>query len=514
MFPSHSFSTGRAWAATAVALLLVTATVAPASAQQTNDQPPPGAPRTDAPSAPSSPITDVPAPRGGDAAVAAPTLAPVQPDAALAGRLDDIDQTARIAARRIENLEEQLAARAKETPVVQADDKAFLIKSADSAYTLRFHGLLQTDSRWFLNDGALSDKADTFLIRKLRPGLGGTLFNFADFRFTPDFAGSAVAVFDAYTDLHPSPALRLRAGKFKTPLGLERLQNDAYLDLAERALTQNLTPQRDVGATIWGEVAGGVLRYDLGIFNGAADNTNPDLDANHAKDFVGRLLVQPFKVESLKRFGSLGVHFAASTGNRFGTPAAPQLPQYRSGGQQVIFSYLASTNVDGVAFAHLRQTRLNPAVFYYFGGLGIFAEFVQSRQQIQKGNVVTSVTNRAGHATLSYAFNGLNSLDGAAPLTRFDPSKRTWGALELAVRGNFLKIDDAVFGSAQLASPSASVRRAAGGAVGVTWIPSLTTRLSLNYEQTRFKGGAAAPDKSVIDRKPENVLITRAQINF
>ncbi|MEP6654743.1 MAG: porin, partial [Myxococcales bacterium] len=429
-------------------------------------------------------------------------------------RLDDIDQTARIAARRIENLEEQLAAKAKETPVVQADDKAFLIKSADSAYTLRFHGLLQTDSRWFLNDGALSDKADTFLIRKLRPGLGGTLFNFADFRFTPDFAGSAVAVFDAYTDLHPSPALRLRAGKFKTPLGLERLQNDAYLDLAERALTQNLTPQRDVGATIWGDVAEGVLRYDLGIFNGAADNTNPDLDANHAKDFVGRLLVQPFKVESLKSFGSLGVHFAASTGNRFGTPAAPQLPQYRSGGQQVIFSYLAPTNVDGVAFAHLRQTRLNPAVFYYFGGLGIFAEFVQSRQQIQKGNVVTSVTNRAGHATLSYAFNGLNSLDGAAPLTRFDPSKGTWGALELAVRGNFLKIDDAVFGSAQLASPSASVRRAAGGAVGVTWIPSLTTRLSLNYEQTRFKGGAAAPDKSVIDRKTENVLITRAQINF
>lgn len=500
---------------TTLALALTCAAAGSALAQQPqNAAIPAGAPQTgpsstsaatERPAAPNSvpPVSPV-----------SPVPPPVPADDPLSIRLDEIDQTARIAARRIENLEEQLANKAKEATTAQADDKGFGLKSADGAYSLRFNALLQADTRWFINDGVLSDRADTFLIRKFRPGIGGTLFNFADFRFTPDFAGGTAAVLDGYIDLRPAPFLKLRVGKFKAPLGLERLQGDATLHFLERALTQNLTPQRDVGAALWGEIAGGIVRYDLGIFNGAADNTSPDVDANHAKDFEGRLLVQPLKAEALKYYGSLGLHFAASTGNRFGTPASPQLPQFRSGGQQVIFSYIAPTNLDGIAFAHLRQTRLNPAIFYYGGGLGIFVEFVQSRQAIQKGNVVTTVTNRAGHATLSYAFNGVNSLDGVAPLSRFDATKGTWGAVEIALRANFLKVDDAVFGPAALANPAASVRRAAGGAVALTWIPSLTTRVSINYEQTRFKGGAAAPDRTVIDRKTENVIITRAQVNF
>ena len=73
----------------------------------------------------------------------------------------------------------------------------------------------------------LSDRLDTFLLRRFRPAFDGTLFNIADFRFAPDFAGGAAVIFDAYADIHPTPFLRLRAGKFKAPLGLERLQGDA-----------------------------------------------------------------------------------------------------------------------------------------------------------------------------------------------------------------------------------------------------------------------------------------------
>jgi len=328
------------------------------------------------------------------------TVAPPKPD--LSNPVEQADQQTRTIARRLAILEEQLGTKAKAGPSLTADDKSFQIKSGDGANSIRFYLLLQADNRWFLNDGALSDKADTFLIRKLRPGFGGTLFGFTDYRVSPDFAGGAAAVFDAYLDFHPWPWLRLRTGKFKTALGLERLQNDAYLEFNERALTQNLTPQRDIGAELWGDVANGILRYNIGIFNGAADNTNPDLDANHAKDFVGRVLMQPFKAESLKELGSLGIHFAASIGNRFGQPSNPQLPAYKSGGQNTIFSYLApAATADptgaGTPFAHLRQTRLNPAVYYYYAGFGVFGEFVQSRQEIQKSNTVVTVTNRAAH---------------------------------------------------------------------------------------------------------------------
>jgi phosphate-selective porin OprO/OprP len=217
---------------------------------------------------------------------------------------------------------------------VLADEKGLGIRSADGGTTVRIHGFVQADSRWFLGDNALSDRLDTFLLRRVRPSIDGTLFNIADYRVVPDFAGGAAVLFDAYADIHPVPWARLRAGKYKSPLGLERLQSDADLSLPERAVTQYLTPTRDVGVALWGDIAGGVVNYNIGIYNGGFDNSNLDVDSNHAKDFVGRLLIQPFKLEGLKGLGALGIHLAASTGDRRGLPTAPLLPQFRTAGSR------------------------------------------------------------------------------------------------------------------------------------------------------------------------------------
>ena len=476
-------------------------------------------------------------------AAAEPAAAPAGDTAAVDAKIADVDQTARIAVRRVEILEEQLAAKAKEPPAasIQADDKGFGLKSGDGAYTLNLHAQIQVDTRWFLDDGALADRADTFLIRRLRPSIDGKLFGLVDYKLVPDFAGGQVVVFDAYLDAHPLPWLRLRAGKFKTPLGLERLQADNDLVFIERALTQWLTPTRDVGAALWGDIAGGIVSYNVGIYNGAVDGANPDVDINHAKDFVGRLLIQPFKADALSDFGSLGLHFAASTGNRGpGTPTAaaatatPQLPSFRSGGQSTIFSYLTSTtDPAGTVFAHLRQTRINPGLFYYFGPLGILGEYVQSRQEVQKGNVTATLKHQAAHATVSFVIGGKAGYEGATPTNRLDLAKGTLGALEIGVRWNYLKVDDASFGNA--ADPTApvfadekrSVRKATGFAGALTYVPSRTVRFAVNFEQTRFTAGSSVSTTTtdpttmkttttttVADRKIENALFGRAQVNF
>jgi len=480
---------------------------------------------------------------------AAPPVAEVPPApatdsvAALDGKIADVDQTARIAVRRVEILEEQLAAKAKEPAAasVQADEKGFGIKSSDGANSIKFHALIQADTRWFVNDGALADRADTFLIRRLRPSIDGTLFGLVDYKVVPDFAGSQTVLFDGYLDAHPVPWLRLRAGKFKTPLGLERLQSDSDLVFIERALTQWLTPTRDVGAALWGDIAGGIVSYNLGIYNGAVDGANPDVDINHAKDFVGRLLIQPFKADALGDLGSLGLHFAASTGNRGpGTPTAaaatatPQLPSFRSGGVNTIFSYLSSTtDPTGTVFAHLRQTRINPGLYYYFGPLGILGEYVQSRQEVQKGNVTATLKHQAAHATVSFVIGGKAGYEGATPTNRLDLAKGTLGALEIGVRWNYLKVDDASFGNA--ADPTApvfadekrSVRKATGFAGALTYVPSRSVRFAVNFEQTRFSAGSSVSTTTtdpttmkstttttVADRKIENALFGRAQVNF
>ena len=140
---------------------------------------------------PAAPGTaDLPAPAATDAG-APPPAAPA-PDPAsnltdLHNRIDAAEQTARIAMRRVELLEEQLAARAKEpkdNPWFAAGERGFAFRSSDGLYLLRVKGQLQVDTRWFLNDGALSDKADTFLIRRMRPSLDGTVLGLVDYKLT------------------------------------------------------------------------------------------------------------------------------------------------------------------------------------------------------------------------------------------------------------------------------------------------------------------------------------------
>jgi phosphate-selective porin OprO/OprP len=493
--------------------------------------------------APSSGAAVPPSDASAVAAPAASSDTPPQPpavDPALLNRVADAEQAARIAIRRVEILEEQLAAKAKEAAAkppanaIAEEKSGFGVRSGDGAFTLKIHGLLQVDNRWFLNDGALSDKADTFLIRRMRPAIDGTLLGIADFKFVPEFAGGTAQVFDAYIDVHPFAWLRLRAGKFKAPLGLERLQQDPDLAFMERALTQNLTSQRDVGASLWGEVAGGIVTYNLAILNGSPDATLQDVDANHAKDFAGRLLIQPFKAEPLKEFGSLGLHFGASTGNRFGTPTNAQLPSFKSGGQNTIYSYLAPAATadptgSGTPFAHLRQTRLNPGLFYYFGPVGLLSEYVWNKQEVQKGNITANLTNQAFHGTVSVVIGGKNGYDGATPNNSLDPAHGTWGALEIAARWNYLKIDDATFGNSAdatvpvFADSKKSVSKAQGWTGALNYVPSRTFRFALNFDRTTFTGGSSVSivdpttmktTTSVANRNTENALMARAQVYF
>jgi phosphate-selective porin OprO/OprP len=362
----------------------------------------------------------------------------------------------------------------------------------------------------------------------------------------PELAGT-VQILDAYVDLHPRPWLRLRVGKFKAPIGLERLQSDADLPIVERALDQNLSSQRDVGVQLWGDAAGGIVNYVAGIINGAADTTGADTDLDHAKDFVGRIFFEPFKLESLRDFGSLGIGFGAQTGNRKGrlptavsglpipsVAAQTGLSGFRTAGQNTFFSYFApATDTSGstTTFTHERATRINPQLFYYYDNVGLLAEYLYLWQGVQRGNRTAVLKHQAAHATLSYTLGGREGFDGVTPLVGFDPAKRAWGALQLAARWSWFKADPLSFGdpnvagSAVYADPLKSARSAQSFAGGLAWVPRRTLRVSLDYEQTRFKGGAgtaavaATPGVPAMpavgfDRRTEYVFIGRAQVNF
>jgi phosphate-selective porin OprO/OprP len=468
----------------------------------------------------------VPPPPAAEAPLA-PDEAPPPPAAGVAvpapadqARLEDIEQTARIAARKQELFEEEYAKRLREAPTVSVDDRGFVLKLPDGSYALKVGGLLQTDGRFFVDDDALQAN-DTFLIRRFRPSLDATFFSLVDARLIAEFAGTAVTTLDAYIDIHPWPWLRLRSGKVKPPVGLERLQSDQDLPLLERALTSDLSAQRDVGVQVWGEVAGGIGTYVVGIFNGAADGTVGDNDINHAKDFEGRLFFQPFKAGSLRSLGSLGFGVGASTGNRKGRlPSTTGLAPFKSGGQNNFFTYYAPANDTTGAmttFAHERTSKVNPQLYYYFGPAGLLAEYVYERQGVQRGNSTATLTNQAAHVTVSAVIGGKEGYDGPTPYLPFDLKAGTFGAVELAVRYGWLKVDDDTFGTGPgttaYADPTKSAKSAKAIAGNVNLVPRRSFHLGLFFEQTRFTGGAGTAT-AITDRKTENVFVGRAQIFF
>ena len=482
-----------------------------------------------------SPPADAPAVAPAPPAPDAAPIPPPQPatvlDADTAARLDDIEQTARIAARKLELLEEEAAKKAKESPKVTADDKGFSIRLPDNSFVLRIRGLVQADGRFFIDNPVLAAN-DTFLVRKFRPSLEGTLFGVIDFRLLPELAGTP-QVLDGWVDLHFWDWLRLRAGKMKAPIGLERLQGDADRVFLEQALIANLSSQRDVGVQLWGDIRGGLVHYVAGIFNGSPDNVGADTDINHAKDFIGRLFVHPFRTDALKDFGNLGVGLSVQTGNRKGrlpvsvaglpipsTPAQTSLSPFRTAGQTTFFQYQAPvTDTTGAltTFTHERSTRVNPQLYYYYESIGLLSEYMWLKQGVQRGNNTAELTQQSAAVTASYTINGRENYDGTTPLVGLDREKGAWGALVLAARWSWLAVDEATFPT--YANPVTSARSAHAFGAAVTWVPRRTARYSLSWEQTRFDGGAGTAVSGMTpavigDRQTENVIIGRAQANF
>jgi phosphate-selective porin OprO and OprP len=430
------------------------------------------------------------------------------PDSAsLERRLDELDQQVRILQRLRELEADSIKAASKDKVSATASAKdGFTIKSADGKYAVRFKGVLQTDGRFFLSDSAVP-VTNTFFLRRARPILEATIGKYLEMRLMPDFGQGTTVLFDAYTDVKVSPAFAVRVGKFKAPIDLERLQSASDIVFAERAMATNLAPNRDVGLQLSGDLDSGLVAYQVGVFNGVPDLGNGDGDVSDAKDFIGRIFLQPFKTGAAKGFG---VGVAGSTGIERGTIAAPQLAGYRTGGQQTWFRYISSTTTPaGNAFADGRRQRLAPQAYFYAGPLGLHGEYINSWQVVSRaGFATTKLKHSAWQATGSYFLTGeKNSFRSAAPRKPFDPKAGTFGAVELAARYGELSIDDATFPA--FANPASTPSKARAWAVGINWYLARSIKAVVDYEHTTFTGGTLTGD-----REAENFVATRLQYSF
>jgi len=405
--------------------------------------------------------------------------------------LASLDQRLRALERNLELQEEAREAKARQAPVVSAGSGGAAIKSGDGQYEFKLRGLVQGDARFFNGDSAAND---TFLFRRIRPTIEGSLGKLVGFRITPEFAGDSASIVDAYVDLKFDPAFTVRAGKIKSPVGLERLQSGNATALIERGFPTELVANRELGVQAQGELAEGKVSYVLGVYNGAPDGrdgatTNPDDNF----EFAGRLFFEPVK--------GVGFGIAGTTGDKEGSGNS-FLPRFRSQGQQQFFNYRSAVVADG------RHTRISPQGYVYRGPFGLLAEYVQSRQELVAGGVRADLKNTAWQGTLSWVLTGEDAgFRGVRPSSPFKPGS-SLGAFELVGRYGVLEVDDAAF--PVFADPDVAARRAAGWSAGVNWYLNNNLKLVLNYLHTDFDGGAAGG----ADRETEKAVFTRLQVAF
>lgn len=428
-------------------------------------------------------------------------------DSTIMQRLQELDQKLRILEQKWELAQEEAAAKAKEAPALVAGKDGFSLKSADSKFQLKLRGYVHSDGRFFLADDE-KRFVNTFLMRRIRPIFEGILDKNFDFYLMLDFGGGTTVIQDAYVDFHYSPRARVRIGKLKEPFGIERLQSGANLLFIERALPSNLVPNRDVGAQLHGELAKGAITYAVGVFNGVADGASADNDNGDEKDFVGRFFLLPFKNASATSLQGFGLGVAGSSGTQNGSTTAPSLPSYRTPAQQTYFSYRSDATAAGTAIASGKRTRISPQGYFYSGAFGVFGEYVISKQEVTRGTTAANLQNTAWQAAASYVITGQKvNYRGVTLPKPFEPKDGNWGAFELAARYSKLTIDKDAFPI--FADLTRSAKTATAWSVGVNWYLNRNARLTVDYEQADFEGGA-----STGDRKSEKIVFSRLQINY
>jgi len=174
----------------------------------------------------------------------------------------------------------------------------FILETEDGAFQLRIRGNLHLDTRLYQGDDLGS--IQNIDIRRARIDLMGRIHRRFTFRIQPELSG-APYIRNAWADWEFSPALHLKWGQVKIPFSSSWLTLDNNVNFVERGAASPIHPFFDRGFTLWGELLGGTVTYDLGAYTGVGTEVDvPSGDVDSGKEWAARLFMRPF----LNRQGS------------------------------------------------------------------------------------------------------------------------------------------------------------------------------------------------------------------
>ncbi len=373
----------------------------------------------------------------------------------------------------------------------------FFVKSADGQFQLQPYGYFQTDYRAYHGDAA---PPNTFVVRRARFGFQGNYGKYYDFALLIDgAAGNGISLRDLYINIKPKPEFQITVGQFKEPFAQDELVGVTNIDFVERSLASLLYPSastayRSPGASIHGDLSGGVAQYWLGAFNGKGILTN---NTTNQPEVVGRLRFYPWKkhkdsmIQGLAFGGSVAVGKSRGLSNETSFTAA--LPDGS-------FTFFPSFPING------QIRRYNGEFAWVHSRWGVRGEYDELQQRrtgvgsLQSGGLgfqsLPTIKAKAGYLQGTYLLTGETRPENGTPkvkhpvLASESTGGRAWGAWELAFRYDYIQGNEPGFVDNNPFTPSAVAPffdHTSAYTAGVNWYPNYWVKYMVDFSVDQLK---------------------------
>ena len=376
------------------------------------------------------------------------------------------------------------------------DDRPTIVFGKD--VTLEIRGKLQLDWRQF--DPQIDE--DRFDFRTARVGLKGDLTKHFDYEIerAVEQEGKFGEWKDVYLNWSTFDILRVKAGRFKMPFGLEQNTGATDVDFAYRSLASStIAPARDRGVMAYGEL--GRLGYEVGLFDDDGDNGE---------------LKEPQFVEAGEDLKDVGPSFAVRlTGDLFRALPVPNKLKsanfgvaYTNASVPEGLNSLRGQSVWGTedffepVYVKGRRQRLGAQFDWTPGPAGLKAEWMQSREQrLGQSNRNEDLSDFIGtgwYVSGTWFVTGEDKDDNVNP--RNPIFQGGIGAIEIGARYDQLEFSSANNTGAAFTNPRADPLLANTDQVwtfGVNWLLNRWVRVITNAIHEEFADPSRSPDPGI-----------------
>ena len=368
------------------------------------------------------------------------------------------------------------------------------LKSADGKHNFHLGGYLLFDARFVDDTKNSNERFDLF---NAWIHMVGSSYDTYDYKIQYSLEDSnATKLRDAYIAFRFTPQFRLRLGQYDMPTIAEHLSALSYSPLGGRAITDSLTPGRDVGAMGEGTFSKKQWNYSLGLFNG--NGIDAKSEENDNKDVAGRMTGLIYQSKN-----SLSTQIYTDISFTYGKQKFDSFNFKSESGEVMLSATDVSVN---------QRLRIAGGLYGYFGSDSLKATYLRNRYEFSTTNQ-TGVTS-AWSILYTHSITGEREEYRSGVFNKINPKRNflngTGGAWQLVVRFSEWNANSSIVQAANSVSVSTvAADKAKAISLGVNLILTPNARINLSWIHTKFDRVAL-----VLPNDSQDSLVARFALQF